>query len=212
MQTRIKVALVDDDATFLFEFSQRLQDLGFNVRSFRDGLALLAELERGLNIDCICADVRMPGLSGLELQQRLAASGPSVPLILFTGYAEIDIAVSAMKAGSWDFVGKPIDATRLVTSITAAVEAARRQADERSANARVAARVAELSDRHKQVLDLMVKGLTSKQIASALDINHRTVENYRAHVMEHIGVGNIAQLVRVMLQLETARQSRSSSD
>lgn len=211
MQTRIKLALVDDDATFLFEFSQRLQDLGFSVRSFRDGLALLAELERGLAIDCICADVRMPGLSGLELQQRLAARQEPIPLILFTGYAEIEIAVSAMKAGARDFVGKPIDELRLVASITSAVEEARRKVNELSANARVAARVAELSDRHRQVLELMVKGLTSKQIASALEINHRTVENYRAHVMEQIGVGNIAQLVRVMIQLETARQLRNSS-
>lgn len=211
MQTRIKLAFVDDDAAFLFEFSQRLQALGFNVRSFRDGLALLSELERGLAIDCICADVRMPNLSGLELQQRLAAQQDYLPLILFTGYADVEIAVSAMKAGAWDFVGKPIDETRLAASIKAAVDDARRKVNEIGANARIAARVAELSDRHRQVLDLMVQGLTSKQIASALDINHRTVENYRAHVMDHIGVGNVAQLVRVMIQLETARHGRLPS-
>jgi FixJ family two-component response regulator len=147
----------------------------------------------------------MPGLSGLELQQRLAKRQEQIPLVLFTGYAEIDIAVSAMKAGAMDFVGKPIDLDRLVSSVLAAVAMARRRAEELRTNARVAARVAELSERHRQVLDLMVMGLTSKQIASALDINHRTVENYRAVVMEQIGVGNIAQLVRVMIQLEGGR-------
>jgi FixJ family two-component response regulator len=199
------VALVDDDAAFLFELSQKLQGRGFLVRSFRDGSGLLSELDRGLVIDCICADVRMPGLSGLELQQRLAKRQEQIPLVLFTGYAEIDIAVSAMKAGAMDFVGKPIDLDRLVSSVLAAVAMARRRAEELRTNARVAARVAELSERHRQVLDLMVMGLTSKQIASALDINHRTVENYRAVVMEQIGVGNIAQLVRVMIQLEGGR-------
>jgi two-component system response regulator FixJ len=211
METRINLALVDDDAAFLFEFSQRLQERGYRVRSFRSGAALLTDLDRGLVIDCICADVRMPGLSGLELQQRLAARPEQVPLILFTGYAEIDIAVSAMKAGARDFVGKPIDEERLVASIAVAVEDARRRAEELRTHAQVAARVAQLSERQRQVLDLMVKGLTSKQIASALDINHRTVENYRALVMEQIGVGNIAQLVRVMIRLEAARSPSSPS-
>ena len=205
MDPKINLALVDDDAAFLFEFSQRLQDRGFGVRSFRDGVALLAELERGAIFDCICADVRMPGMSGLELQQKLAARVLSPPLILFTGYSEIEIAVAAMKAGAHDFVGKPIDIDRLAASMVSAVEAARKSASEIREQARVAERVAELSERHRQVLDLMVQGLTSKQIASALNINHRTVENYRAAVMERIGVGSVAQLVRLMIKLEMKR-------
>jgi two-component system response regulator FixJ len=203
MDPKISLALVDDDAAFLFEFSQRLQERELSVRTFRDGASLLAELDRDAAFDCICADVRMPGLSGLELQQKLSLrSGGAPPLILFTGYADIDIAVAAMKAGADDFVGKPIDADRLVASIKAAVEAARRRAVLRREQGRVAERVAELSERHRQVLDLMVQGLTSKQIASALNINYRTVENYRAAVMDRIGVGSIAQLVRVMIELK----------
>jgi two-component system response regulator FixJ len=198
---RISLALVDDEAPFLFELSQRLMDKGLAVRCFRDAPALLAELQRGALFDCILADVRMPGLSGLELQQRLGEAGYHVPLILITGYADIDIAVSAMKAGAWDFMGKPIAVDQLVSSIQAAVADARRRAAERYDHAQIAARVAELGERHRQVLDLMVQGLTSKQIAAALKINHRTVENYRAYVMDRIGVGNIAQLVRVMIQM-----------
>lgn len=205
MDPKMSLALVDDDAAFLFEFSQRLQDRGFAVRSFRDGTALLAELERGATFDCICADVRMPGMSGLDLQRKLSGLTLEPPLILFTGYSEIDIAVAAMKAGAYDFVGKPIDIDRLTSSIGSAVEAARKRVADAKEHARVAERVAELSERHRQVLDLMVQGLTSKQIASALNINHRTVENYRAAVMERIGVGSVAQLVRVMLKLETRR-------
>lgn len=205
MDPKITLALVDDDAAFLFEFSQRLQERGFAVRSFRDGAALFAQLQRGASFDCICADVRMPGMSGLDLQQKLAELPLPPPLILFTGYSEIDIAVSAMKAGAYDFVGKPIDIDRLAVSIATAVDAARKHIEEAKEQARVAERVSELSERHRQVLELMVQGLTSKQIASVLSINHRTVENYRAAVMERIGVGSVAQLVRVMLKLEMKR-------
>ncbi|MBS0240800.1 MAG: response regulator transcription factor [Proteobacteria bacterium] len=205
MDRRIALALVDDDAAFLFELSQRLQDRGIAARTFRDGEGLLAEFDRGNVFDCVCADVRMPGLSGLELQRNLADRPLPPPLILFTGYADVDIAVAAMKAGARDFVGKPIDIDRLVSSIKEAVDETRRQAAFRAERARVASRVAELSERHRQVLDLMVRGLTSKQIASALNINYRTVENYRAAVMDRIGVGSVAQLVRVMIELELKR-------
>lgn len=205
MDPKITLALVDDDAAFLFEFSQLLQDRGLTVRTFRDATALLAELDRGAPFDSICADVRMPGLSGLELQQILSSRSDAPPLILITGYADIDIAVAAMKAGAHDFVGKPISVDRLIASVKTAVEAARRHAERLREQGRVADRVAELSERHRQVLDLMVQGLTSKQIASALNINYRTVENYRAAVMDRIGVGSVAQLVRVMLELEMKR-------
>ena len=149
----------------------------------------------------------MPGLSGLDLQNRLAARINPIPLILITGYADIDLAVSAMKAGAHDFIGKPIEMGRLVPSLESAIANLRRKVRETSEQALLVARIAELGDRHRQVLELVVQGLTSKQIASALDINHRTVENYRAYVMERIGVGNIAQLVRVMIELEAARRA-----
>ncbi|HRD78253.1 MAG TPA: response regulator [Hyphomicrobiaceae bacterium] len=207
---RISVALVDDEAAFLFELSQRLMDHGLTVRGYRDAATLLSDMQKGTTYDCIVADVRMPGLSGLELQQRLNEGSLEVPLILFTGYGDVDIAVSAMKAGAWDFIGKPIAVEHLCSSVTSAVIDARQRAAERREHAAIAARVAELSERHRQVLDLMVQGLTSKQIASTLKINHRTVENYRAFVMDRIGVGNIAQLVRVMLQMRFAQNTVSA--
>lgn len=206
MTTQNSIALVDDEPAFLFETTQKLRDRGFTVRSFRDGASVLGELEHGTPFDCIAADVRMPGMTGLDLQKRLREMGGVVPLILFTAYGEIDVAVQAMKAGVADFLGKPIDVERLDTSIRSAVHLARQKRSDMVANEALAARVAQLTDRHRQVLDLMVKGLTSKQIASSLDINHRTVENYRAAIMDRIGVGNIAQLVRVMMRLDDARQ------
>jgi len=210
MEPAISLALVDDEPAFLFEMSQKLQALGFNTRSYREAATLLADINRGQRFSCIAADVRMPGMTGLDLQRDLVRLALPVPLILFTGFSDIDIAVSAMKAGAADFLGKPIDVDRLAGSIRNAIAEARRRDKERAESAEVAARVAELGDRHLQVLNLMVQGLTSKQIAAAMSINHRTIENYRAHVMEHIGVSNIAQLVRVMMRLEASQPGQVS--
>jgi FixJ family two-component response regulator len=214
MGSRISLALVDDEPTFLFEFSQRLRARGFDVFTFRDAASILEELGKRAMCDAIVADVRMPGLSGLELQERLVARHTPVPLILITGYADVEIAVSAMKAGAYDFLGKPVDEERLVKSIQTAVADNRRRVHELDEQRLLKERVSELSERHKQVLDLVVKGLTSKQIASQLNINHRTVENYRAFIMDRIGVGSIAQLVRVMMQFgpEVTPDQRRTDD
>jgi two-component system response regulator FixJ len=214
MGSRISLALVDDEPTFLFEFSQRLRARGFDVFTFRDAASILEELGKRAMCDAIVADVRMPGLSGLELQERLVARHTPVPLILITGYADVEIAVSAMKAGAYDFLGKPVDEERLVRSIQTAVADNRRRVHELDEQRLLKERVSELSERHKQVLDLVVKGLTSKQIASQLNINHRTVENYRAFIMDRIGVGSIAQLVRVMMQFgpEVTPDQRRTDD
>jgi two-component system response regulator FixJ len=202
MVSRISLALVDDEPTFLFESSQRLRARGFDVVAFREAAMLLEDLGKRVSCDAIVADVRMPGLSGLELQQRLVERGIRIPLILITGYGDVDLAVSAMKAGAYDFLGKPIDEERLTWSIETAVADNRRRIQELDEQRLLRERVSELSERHRQVLDLVVEGLTSKQIASELKINHRTVENYRAFIMDRIGVGSIAQLVRVMMQLD----------
>ncbi len=201
MKATINIALVDDDALFLLTFAEKLSSHGIEVRSYPAGKDLLNELERGRHIECVIADVRMPGMSGLELQQRLVALKHPPPLILITGFGDVDVAVSAMKAGALDFLGKPVDEARLIAGIQSAVAVFRQLRSESDQYEQLASRVAELSERHKQVLDLVVDGLTSKQIAAKLDISHRTVENYRAVVMEHIGVGNIAQLVRSALRI-----------
>lgn len=214
MVSRISLALVDDEPTFLFEFSNRLRARGFEVVAFRDAAALLAEFGKRVSCDVIVADVRMPGLSGLELQQRLVESGIQIPLILITGYGDVEIAVSAMKAGAYDFLGKPIDEERLNRSIESAVADNRRRIQELDEQRLLRERVSELSERHREVLDLVVKGLTSKQIAAELKINHRTVENYRASIMDRIGAGSIAQLVRVMMRLspDTEPERRRPGD
>lgn len=203
MKASIRIALVDDDAQFLMSFADRLSRRGIEVLTFPAAPTLLKEVEHGLVIECVVADVRMPDMSGLDLQQRLSTLKVPIPLIVVTGYGDVDLAVSAMKAGALDFLGKPVDEDRLFAGIQNAAAVFRQQKAEQAQIEQLGARIAELSARQRQVLDLVVDGLTSKQIAAQLDISPRTVENYRAFVMEHIGVGNIAQLVRSALRIRT---------
>ena len=208
MTTRFRsnydIALVDDDPAVLFALTSALQSRGLDVRGYRDAKTLLDQLERSVKVDCVVADVRMPGLSGLDLQRLLSKFKPTPPLILITGFPDIDVAIQAMKSGAHDFIVKPVDVARLVAGIESAAVAARQTGIEHEMIAKLQSRVSELRDRHRQVLDLVVEGLTSKQIGERLGISPRTVENYRAAVMEHVGVGNIAQLVRIALQLKMA--------
>jgi two-component system, LuxR family, response regulator FixJ len=207
-QSKFAIALVDDDPAVLFALTSKLERHGMDIRGYSEAGSLLNHLSKGVKIDCVVADVRMPGLSGMDLLNTLANSRSNPPLILITGYPDIEVAIVAMKAGAHDFIVKPIDEARLVASIESAAIAARQGDFEKEQIAELAARVAELRDRHRQVLDLVVDGLTSKQIADRLGISSRTVENYRAAVMEHVGVGNIAQLVRMALQLKLPRNKR----
>ena len=209
---KFDIALVDDDPAVLFTLSGALQARGMDVRGYREAATLLQQLGSGIRIDCVVADVRMPGLSGLELQRGLSSRLPAPPLILITGFPDIDVAIAAMKAGAHDFIVKPIDDARLVASIESAVVVARQTDREHESIALLKARVSELRERHRQVLDLVVEGYTSKQIGEKLGISPRTVENYRATVMEHVGVGNIAQLVRIALQLKMATNRDLTSE
>ena len=209
--SKFAVALVDDDPAVLFALTSTLESHGMDVRGYGDAASLLSQLSHGVKADCVVADVRMPGLSGLDLLRTLINSARTPPLILITGYPDIDVAIAAMKAGAHDFIVKPIDALRLVSSIESAATAARQNHTENAEIAALAVRVGELRDRQRQVLDLVVDGLTSKQIAEQLGISARTVENYRAAVMEHVGVGNIAQLVRMALQLKRPKYRDHSS-
>jgi two-component system response regulator FixJ len=194
------IALVDDDDAVLD--SLRLYfaaTVGYEVSAFREAESLLNALSAGLNPDCIVSDIRMPGLSGLDLQRELSARGSTIPLILITGHGDIEMAVTAIKAGAHDFLEKPFDEQRLLASIEDAVT--RTGPGSEQAVPALAARMAELSERQLQVMDLTARGLTNKQIAAQLGISPRTVETYRARVMERMEAKNLAELVRIVARL-----------
>jgi two-component system, LuxR family, response regulator FixJ len=196
------VAVIDDDEPVRDSLSLMLSNHGFGVCSFASGEQFIAALQGGGLPVCIVCDIRMPGLSGLELQKMLSKKWPMLPLVLITGHGDVEMAVAALKAGAHDFIEKPFAPDRLIESISSAVgKTAQRRLQDQEVT-RLASRVGELSDRQRQVMDLAVKGLSNKEIALTLKISPRTVETYRAWVMEKTGARNIADLVRIAVRLE----------
>ena len=153
---------------------------------------------------CLVLDVRMPGLSGLELQTRLAARHAQIPIIIVTGYADVSMAVQALRAGAMDFIEKPFSSQALVERIQEAFERDRRL---RRATVRFAdftIRVHRLTQRERQVLALIVEGRANKQIADRLALSRKTVETHRANLISKTGVESLAELIRFGLQLGSA--------
>jgi FixJ family two-component response regulator len=138
----------------------------------------------------------------------LAAKGIATPIILITGHGDIAMAVTAMREGASDFIEKPYDADQLIASIERALNTREKIKVDESERLLLRQRAAELSPRQREVMDLVAAGHSSKQIAARLGISHRTVENYRAWVMERMEAGNVAELVRKVLILETAKTER----
>jgi two-component system response regulator FixJ len=198
------IALIEDDEAALESLRLLLEGRGLAVRGFASAEAFMASLPE-YAAACVVSDVRMPGMSGLDLLRALKARGRAVPVILITGHGDITMAVSAMKEGAFDFVEKPYDADRLIAGIETALAAEQVQRSRESQRQELLQRVAELSPRQREVMQLVAEGLSNKQIALRLGISPRTVENYRAWVMERMGAGNIADLVRKVLLIERQR-------
>lgn len=196
----MRVALIDDDHAVLHSLQLLLDSRGLEVLTYSSAEAFLAELPDDLC--CVVADVRLPGLSGIELQRELKHRQAALPVILITGHGDIPMAVSAVKEGAFDFIEKPFDDEQLVRAIAAATAHASSRSVADLERAEIAARLSELSPRQREVMDLVVQGLASKQIAARLGISPRTVESYRAWVMERMEAHNIADLVRKVLLAE----------
>jgi two-component system response regulator FixJ len=196
------IALIEDDEPVLRSLTLLLESRGIAVRGYRSAENFLADAQ-ATPLQCIVTDIRMPGMSGLELQRELKARDAAVPVILITGHGDVAMAVQAIKNGAFDFIEKPLDDNRLIASIAQAVERGQRARVEQSERALLEARVAELSPRQVDVLHLVADGFSNKEIALKLDISPRTVENYRARVMEKMGANNLADLVRKVVAYRT---------
>lgn len=195
------VFVVDDDPAFCRSLRLLLYSAGLHVEDHCCAESFLAAYDPQ-RPGCLVLDVRMAGLSGLELQAHLAAKQLRIPIIFITGHGDIPMAVEAVKAGAIDFIEKPFNDQVLLERIQQAMEQdARRRQEEHKWSACVA-RLERLTAREKEVMQLVAAGRSNKQIAAQLSISHRTVEIYRARVMEKLGVESLSALVRIAMSYE----------
>ena len=190
------VFIVDDDPSIRKSLTRAVASAGFAVEAFASARDFLAR-EPFVGPCCVVLDVRMPGLSGVELQEALAGSGHRVPIIFITGHGDIAMSVKAMKAGAVDFLTKPFDVERLLDAIHRAVTKDVRDRGEARRTAEVLERVKLLTPRETEVFALVVTGMLNKQIAGELGIGEKTVKVHRARVMEKMGARSVAELVRL---------------
>ena len=192
------VYVVDDDPAMRSSLRWLIESVGLLVRtcgSAREFLDTYRDGEPG----CLVLDVRKPGMSGLDLQAELVRQRISIPVLIITGYAEVPLAVRAMKAGAFDFIEKPFSDQTLLDRIRAAVaqdEVARRR---RTAREQVEARMRLLTPRERDVMERVISGMSNKLIAAELKLSMKTVEVHRAHVMEKLQAGSLADLIRLAL-------------
>ncbi|GHF74482.1 response regulator transcription factor [Deinococcus ficus] len=190
------VYLVDDDAAVRDALAFLLGTVGLHVRAFPDGPALLHGLDPG-DLGCLLLDIRMPHVSGLQLQAELRAWGVDLPVVIMTGHGNVDLCRRAFQQGAVDFLEKPIDETALLATVQRAIHAHLRQRERLAARAHLA----RLTEREREVLQGLMNGQTGKQSARQLGISVRTVETHRASIFEKLEVASLAELMRTYLNV-----------
>jgi two-component system response regulator FixJ len=195
------VHIVDDDEGLRESLAFLLRSANLEVRSFESAKAFLGELPHAMP-GCVITDVRMPDMSGIELLRRLKELKIAVPVIVITGHGDIALAVEAMKMGAADFFEKPFDDDLLVASVRAALRQREDQTKRGAERAEIEHRISSLSPREKDVLAGLIEGRANKQIAFDLGISPRTVEIYRANLMNKMQADSLSNLVRMALIAE----------
>jgi two-component system response regulator FixJ len=195
-----KVFVVDDDPDVRDSLAMLLESSGYAAQCYESAAAFLASEVPNAR-GCLIVDIQMPDMTGLELQNQLVARRSPLAVVVMTGHGDIPIAVQAMKAGAVDFLEKPFEDDVLLDSIRRALDRAFSVGNRTDAVKEAQTRLAQLTDRERQVLDLIVAGKANKVIAYELSISPRTVEIHRARVMEKMAANNLADLVRKSLSL-----------
>jgi FixJ family two-component response regulator len=200
------VHVVDDDDSVRRSLVSLLEEVGVPVATFPSAEAFLQAL-RDDRRGCILLDVRMPGMSGLQLQQELRERGVTMPTIILTGHADVPMAVSAMSAGAAGFVEKPFHPQELLDRIHDCLEADARQAAFQAERRQAGDALARLSAREQEVLRQLVVGKPSKLIASALGISEKTVDVHRSNLMRKTGTRSVAELMRLWFLIHPVEES-----
>ena len=189
------VHVVDDDAAFRTAIERRLKKAGYEVATYPSAQHLLDSLPSESELGCILLDVRIPGLSGPELQDRLSELGWTFPIVFLTGYADVQTTVRAIKAGAEDFLIKPVSSDELLRAVERAITRHEVARDRKVKLDNVRALVASLTPREREVCGLIVCGQTNKQAARSLGCTERTIKAHRHRVMEKLQVHTLPELV-----------------
>jgi RNA polymerase sigma factor (sigma-70 family) len=195
------VHVVDDDASFRTAIERRLRLAGYNVATYSSAEELLGRLPSVEQPACVLLDVKIPGLSGPDLQSRLIEIGSTLPIIFVTGYADTATTVRTIKAGAEDFLTKPVSSEQLIDAIERAMSRQNVSQSQRSRLDAFRALVSSLTPRERQVFDLVVRGKINKQIAHELGTTERTIKAHRHQVMEKMRVHSLAELVSIAERL-----------
>lgn len=194
------IYLIDDQQSVRDALGEMLSVFGFETEKFESADAFLKVLDPSRPA-CIVADVRMPGTDGIELVRELGNKGISLPVILISGHADIPMAVAAIKAGAEEFIEKPVDDTQLIAAINRGIARMHDDMSSSRAHEELRERYGRLTPRQSEIFALVAEGLTSQNIAEKLGISVRTVESYRAEIMEKMQAQSVAVLVRQAVKL-----------
>lgn len=193
------IYVVDDDEEIRRSLSVVLETAGFSAEFFATAEEFLDQFRDTLDTPkCLLLDVRLPGVSGLGLQQHLSDAGTELPIIGMTGYSDVSMVVQAMRAGAVDFLEKPINPQLLLQRIQQALDQDAQNRSRQKRQAKLNVRLESLSSREREVMDLLVTGKNTKQISATLEIGLQTVAKHRAAVLEKIDVDSVVELVRLV--------------
>ena len=193
------ICIVDDDAAFSDSLRWLLQSSGYNVAAYTSAESFLAESDP-TQPGCLVLDIRMPGMSGLELQDELKRRAIILPIIFVTGHGDVPMAVSAVKKGAAEFIEKPFNDQAFLGLVENALKLDASQRREQARKMSVASRVATLTQREREVMQHVVAGKMNKTIANELAVSIKTVEAHRAKVMQKMGADSVAELVQLVLE------------
>jgi two-component system response regulator FixJ len=201
MSAQVLIYIVDDEEAVRTSLATLLEIRGFAARAFESGESFLSAVDPTA-LGCALVDVKMPGMGGIGLLERMAASGIRLPVVMMTGFGEVAVAVKAMKAGAVDFLEKPLDEGELLAILNRTLSQSQAEVKLGEQRALGQARLARLTERERDVFNCLAMGKTNKAIALDLGISPRTVEIHRARLMEKLEASSLSDLIRLALLLD----------
>jgi len=208
-QPEAVIAIVDDDASVQRGLQRLIRSAGWKVETFASAQEFLARSRTELP-NCVLLDLQLPGLSGLDLQKRMAEVGLEIPIVFLTGHGNIPVSVQAMKAGAVQFLTKPVDEQELLQAIEEAVERDRRARQQQVEMSELRDRYESLTGREQEVMQKVISGMLNKQIAADLKITEDTVKFHRGHIMRKMNADSLADLVRMAKDLAIPSDKKSA--